>query len=91
MFFCNAIINIDLNATNIAIFTLRLTAGYLAGYLAIFAPGGGGVREGVGAAFLSTIVTLEEAVLLMLLFRVWVVLAELSAGGVVLLGRKNSG
>ena len=34
---------------------------------------------------LTSIVTLEEAVLLMLLFRVWVVAAELLAGAVVLL------
>lgn len=84
MLFCTSIINFDLTPANVAIFVLSLTAGYLAGFLAIFAPGGVGVREGVGAAFLSSIMTLEEAVLLMLLFRVWVVLAELAAGAAVL-------
>lgn len=87
MLFCTSIISFDLTSANVAIFVLSLTAAYLAGFLAIFAPGGVGVREGVGAALLSSIVTLEEAVLLMLLFRVWVVLAELAAGAVVLARR----
>jgi hypothetical membrane protein len=59
MLFCSSIINFDLTPTNVAVFVLSLTAGYLAGFLAIFAPGGVGVREGVGAAFLSSIVTLN--------------------------------
>jgi hypothetical protein len=33
---------------------------------------------------LTQIVTLEEAVLLMLMFRIWVVVAELVAGAIVL-------
>jgi len=90
MLFCTSIISVDLTPANAAIFVLSLTAGYLAGFLAIFAPGGVGVREGVGAAFLTSIVTLEEAVLLMLLFRVWIVIAELAAGSVVLARRKDS-
>lgn len=90
MLFCTSIISVDLTPANAAIFVLSLTAGYLAGFLAIFAPGGVGVREGVGAAFLTSIVTLEEAVLLMLLFRVWIVIAELAAGSVVLVRRKDS-
>jgi hypothetical membrane protein len=89
MLFCSSIINFDLTPTNVAVFVLSLTAGYLAGFLAIFAPGGVGVREGVGAAFLSSIVTLEEAVLLMLLFRIWVVFAELAAGSLILARRQD--
>ena len=91
MLFCSSIISFDATPATAAVFILSLTAGYLAGFLAIFAPGGVGVREGVGAAFLSSIVTLEEAVLLMLLFRVWVVLAELAAGAVVLAMRRSAG
>lgn len=81
---CTSIISVELSMANVAIFVLSLTAGFLAGFLALFAPGGVGVREGVGAVFLSSVLTLEEAVLLMLLFRVWVVAAELLAGFVVL-------
>jgi hypothetical protein len=82
--FCTSIVGVELTPANVAAFVLSLTAGYLAGFLAIFAPGGVGVREGVGAVFLSSIVTLEEAVLLMLLFRVWIVFAELAAGAAVI-------
>lgn len=85
MFVCTSVISVPLTLANGVVFVLSLTAGFLAGFLALFAPGGAGVREGVGAAFLTSIVTLEEAVLLMLLFRVWVVAAELLAGAVVLL------
>jgi uncharacterized membrane protein YbhN (UPF0104 family) len=50
----------------------------------LFAPGGVGVREGVGAALLANIMSLEDAVLLMLMFRLWVVVMELIAGAAVL-------
>ncbi len=85
MFVCTSVISVELTPANGLVFVLSLTAGFLAGFLALFAPGGAGVREGVGAALLTSIVTLEEAVLLMLLFRVWVVAAELLAGAVALL------
>lgn len=81
---CSAIIDIELTLINSATFLLSLTAGFLAGFAALFAPGGVGVREGVGAVFLISITSLEEALVLMLLFRVWVVLAELAAGSTVL-------
>lgn len=89
MFVCTSIISVELTPINAAVFVLSLTAGFLAGFLALFAPGGVGVREGVGAVFLTSVVTLEEAVLLMLLFRVWVVAAELLAGAVVFSLRKQ--
>ena len=85
MFVCTSVISVELTFANGLVFVLSLTAGFLAGFLALFAPGGAGVREGVGAALLTSIVTLEEAVLLMLLFRVWVVVAELLAGALVFL------
>lgn len=84
---CSSLTNIELTTFNIAVQLLSVTAGFLAGFLAIFAPGGVGVREGVGAALLTTIVTLEEAVMLMLLFRVWVILWELAVGSAVLANR----
>ena len=89
MLVCSSIIGIELTPANAAVFVLSLTAGFLAGFLALFAPGGVGVREGVGAALLTSVVTLEEAVLLMLLFRVWVVVAELLAGAVVLARKRH--
>ena len=85
MFMCMSVISVELTPASGLVFVLSLTAGFLAGFLALFAPGGAGVREGVGAALLTSIVTLEEAVLLMLLFRVWVVVAEMLAGALVFL------
>ena len=82
IFVCTSFVSVELDTASAAVFVLSLTAGFLAGFLALFAPGGVGVREGVGAIFLSSLVTLEEAVLLMLLFRVWVVATELLAGAV---------
>jgi uncharacterized membrane protein YbhN (UPF0104 family) len=83
MMVCMSIISVELTVQSVATFLLSLTSGFLAGFLAIFAPGGFGIREGVGAAFLTTIVTLEEALMLMLLFRVWVMIWELVAGSIV--------
>lgn len=84
-----SIMPLDLSPHNIAVFVLSLTAGYLAGFIAIFAPGGVGVREGVGAAILATLMPLQDAVVVMLLFRIWVVLWELIAGSVLVMRRGN--
>ena len=84
MLVCTAFVDVELTRSTVPVFVLSLTAGYLAGFIALFAPGGVGVREGVGAAILSTIVSLEDAVLLMLMFRLWVVVMELLAGVLVL-------
>jgi hypothetical protein len=60
-------------------------AGYTAGFLAVFAPGGIGVREAVGAAVLAFIMPIDEAVLLSLIFRLWTVIAEGAAGGIAVI------
>lgn len=78
--FVSSLVDIELTLSAAGMLSLSLTAGYLAGLVAVFAPGGVGVREGVGAALLSTMVNLDEAILLMLLFRVWAVGWELLAG-----------
>lgn len=82
--FVKSLVDIELTLTVAAMLSLCLTAGYLAGLIAVFAPGGVGVREGVGAALLATIMPLDEAILLMLLFRVWAVGWELLAGFAVI-------
>lgn len=46
------------------------------GFLAIFAPGGLGVREGVLVALLGSVMTLETAILLAILARVWQTAAD---------------
>ncbi|MBI4540362.1 MAG: flippase-like domain-containing protein [Gemmatimonadetes bacterium] len=50
---------------------------YFAGYVAIFAPAGIGVREGVLAALLAPHVPAAEAVALAVLARVWTTIVEL--------------
>ena len=84
MLVCTAFVDIELTRATVPVFVLSLTAGFLAGFIALFAPGGVGVREGVGAAILATIMSLEEALLLMLMFRLWVVVMELVAGALLL-------
>ena len=89
IFMSLAVMPLEMSTRNIAIFVLSLTAGYLAGFIAIFAPGGVGVREGVGAAILGVLMPLQDAVVLMLLFRIWVVLWELIAGSALVVGRRK--
>jgi hypothetical protein len=84
MFIGVAVLGLELGFANMAVMVMAITGGFLAGFLALFAPGGVGVREGVGAAILVPLMTLENALLLMLLFRGWVVVAELLAGALVL-------
>lgn len=84
MFVCTAFVDVELTRATVPVFVLSLTAAFLAGFVALFAPGGVGVREGVGAALLANVMSLEEAVLLMLMFRLWVVVMELIAGALVL-------
>ena len=56
------------------------TVGITVGFLAIFAPGGIGVREGITSAILVNQMPLADAVLLSLLYRLWVVVVELAGG-----------
>ncbi|MEL7185659.1 MAG: lysylphosphatidylglycerol synthase domain-containing protein [Pseudomonadota bacterium] len=81
---CASLTDISFDSRTSAVFVLSITAGYLAGFLAIFAPGGVGVREAAGAVALSEILPLELALFLMLIFRVWVVAAELLTGALIL-------
>lgn len=87
--FVSSLVDIDLTLRTSGVLLLSLTAGYVAGLITIFAPGGVGVREGVGAALLSTLMSLDEAILLMLLFRVWAVSWELFAGFAVVSLRRS--
>lgn len=55
-------------------------AGVTLGFFAVFSPGGVGVREAVISGLVSSVMPLADAVLLSILYRVWVVLSELLAG-----------
>lgn len=52
-------------------------AGYVGGYLAVFVPGGLGVREGLYALMLGTFVTPSVAVAIAVLARLWLTASEL--------------
>lgn len=68
---------------------IAATAGYVAGFLAVFAPGGVGVREAVGSAVLATVMPVSDALLVSLVFRLWTVGVEGLAGvSVLLLSRR---
>ena len=54
------------------------------GFFAFFAPGGIGVREGVSSAILSAFMSPEEAITLVIIFRIWVVITEISSGAIAL-------
>jgi uncharacterized membrane protein YbhN (UPF0104 family) len=57
------------------------TAGYCAGLIAFFAPGGIGVREAVSGGILAAVMPLADAVLLVLIFRLWLAALDVLAGG----------
>ena len=64
--------------------------GTVAGFLALFAPGGLGIREGLGAVLLSPVTTAEVALFALLLLRLMTVAVDLGFGGLgLLLGRKR--
>jgi len=54
--------------------------GIVAGFIAVFAPGGLGVREAASAGILIDYIPLEEAVFLVLIYRLWTVLTDITGG-----------
>ncbi len=72
-----------------AVVTLACIAGMSAGFVAIFAPGGVGVREAVSGAILAAYMPLSDAVLVVLLFRIWLAALEVLAGGALYLRHRR--
>ena len=58
---------------------LSCTVGLCAGFVAVFAPGGLGVREAVAATLLAQSMSWPEATFLVLVFRVWIAGLELAS------------
>lgn len=54
-----------------------MAAGYLGGYLAIFAPAGVGVREGVLGLLLSEVIPAQAALVVSIASRIWFTVTEL--------------
>jgi uncharacterized membrane protein YbhN (UPF0104 family) len=61
--------------------TMAGTTGFCAGLIAFFAPGGIGVREAVSASILAAFMPVADAVLLVLIFRLWLAVLDVLAGG----------
>lgn len=57
-------------------------AGYVAGYVAIFAPAGVGVREAAIIGFLTPVMSIEAATVLAVIARVWTTAVEVLPAGI---------
>ena len=68
----------DVAVTNerIAALILANTIGFVAGFFALFAPGGLGVREAVTTAVLTPFLPMREALIAAVAFRAWLVLFD---------------
>jgi len=82
------IAEIDIRTAGLLV--LGNTVGMVAGFAAIFAPAGLGVREVAMAAVLTSGMPLPEAVTLSLAMRLWTVATDLGLGGLVLLMHRRS-
>jgi hypothetical protein len=74
---CYALFPGPLTLDRVTILILANTAGITAGFFALFAPGGIGVREAVSSAILTGMMPFADALMLGVVFRVWVTAIEL--------------
>jgi hypothetical protein len=72
-----------------AVMTLSCIAGMSAGFVAIFSPGGVGVREAVSGGILAAYMPMSDAILLVLLFRIWLAVLEVIVGGTLYLRNRK--
>ncbi len=87
-----ALFEVDISYHMAAIMVLSCVAGMIAGFIAIFSPGGIGVREAVSGAILANYMPTSDAILLVLLFRIWLASLEITVGGALYLrSRKQLG
>ena len=63
---------------------------YVAGYIAIFAPAGAGIREGVLVVLLQPIMAREAAVVLAVIARLWTIALELIPAALLVVGWRRS-
>ena len=66
-------------------------AAYVAGYIAVFAPAGAGIREGVLVVLLQPVMAREAAVVLAVIARLWTTAVELVPAALLALGWRRSG
>ncbi len=65
-------------------------AAYVAGYIAVFAPAGAGIREGVLVVLLQPIMAREAAVVLAVIARLWTTVVELIPAAIFAVGSQRS-
>ena len=65
-------------------------AAYVAGYIAVFAPAGAGIREGVLVVLLQPIMASEAAVILAVIARLWTTAIELIPATLLAVGSRRS-
>ena len=65
-------------------------AAYVAGYIAVFAPAGAGIREGVLVVLLQPIMAREAAVVLAVIARLWTTVIELIPATLLAVGSSRS-
>ena len=71
-----ALFDVAVTVERIAALILANTIGIVAGFFALFAPGGLGVREAVTTAVLTPFLPMREALLAAVAFRAWLVLFD---------------
>jgi uncharacterized membrane protein YbhN (UPF0104 family) len=86
-----AFLNMEGAPTLVVLLVFVNTVSILSGFLAFFSPGGLGVREVVGASMLSTAMPLGDAVILVTLYRVWLIATDLIGGGIAVYASRLSG
>lgn len=79
-----------LDPRTISLLVLGNTIGMVAGFAAVFAPAGLGVREAAMAAVLATGMSVPEAISLSVAMRLWTVATDIGFGGLALLARRQS-
>lgn len=77
-------------ASTIGLLMLANTVGMLAGFAAVFAPAGFGVREAAMAAILATGLGLQDAVILSVLMRLWTLAADTLLASALFLNRRGA-
>lgn len=80
IFFIFLAFQFPIKITDLFVCILAAAASAVVGFLAVFAPDGIGVKEGVGVILLSQITTQESAFLVMITLRLLTILVDVCSG-----------
>ncbi|NNF55480.1 MAG: hypothetical protein HKN03_13690 [Acidimicrobiales bacterium] len=79
-----AITDIERSLSTLGLLVFTNTTAYVGGFVALFAPGGLGVRESIGAGLLASSLGLEEAAFVMVAYRILIMISELIAAALAI-------